>query len=104
LSSASPNGSPAAANGSFPSSASGPRRLFRHGRGTGPGPDHRPSVRRGGALRACGDAMTLLEPDDHGISTLAYIRRVPGVNLWVWYRLDKRGAAVELVRLTNVPP
>jgi hypothetical protein len=47
--------------------------------------------------------MTLLEPDSsRGVSTLVYVRRVRGLNLWIWFR--DAGAIVELVALTNQPP
>jgi hypothetical protein len=41
--------------------------------------------------------------DVRGISTLTHVRRVPGHNLWVWYRLNKAGDVV-LVTLENEPP
>ena len=47
--------------------------------------------------------MTLLEPDSsRGVSTMAYVRRVRGLNLWIWFR--DAGPVVELVALTNHPP
>jgi hypothetical protein len=47
--------------------------------------------------------MTLLEPDDaSGVAALVHVRRVRGLNLWIWYR--ERGNVVELATLTDRPP
>ena len=55
------------------------------------------------ALPGPGDAMTILEPTDaRGVVTLVYVRRVRGLNLWVWYR--EAGVVLEIVRLTDRQP
>lgn len=47
--------------------------------------------------------MTLLEPDDaSGVAALVHVRRVGGLNLWIWCR--EQGDVVELVTLTDRPP
>jgi hypothetical protein len=50
-----------------------------------------------------GDAMTLLEPADaRGVATLVHVRRVRGLNLWIWY--FEAGEVLELATLTDRPP
>lgn len=50
-----------------------------------------------------GDAMTLLEPaDGRGVQRLVHVRRVRGLNLWIWY--FEAGDVLELVTLTGRPP
>ncbi len=50
-----------------------------------------------------GDAMTLLEPaDGRGVATLVHVRRVRGLNLWIWYR--EVADVLEIARLTDRPP
>lgn len=57
-------------------------------------------------LPLVGDQYTFVPPERDSdpsaiVHVLAYVRRVHGHNLWVWYR-EKRGA-VELVALTATP-
>jgi hypothetical protein len=48
-------------------------------------------------------AMTLLDPADaYGVATLVHVRRVRGLNLWVWYR--EAADFVDLATLTDSPP
>jgi hypothetical protein len=54
------------------------------------------------ALPAPGDLTTLLDPDVRGVSLLVHVRRVPGHNLWVWYR--DTGGFLDLVDLIDHPP
>jgi hypothetical protein len=50
-----------------------------------------------------GDSMTLLEPADaRGVATLVNVRRVRGLNLWIWY--FEAGEVLELATLTDRPP
>jgi hypothetical protein len=50
-----------------------------------------------------GDAMTLLElADARGVATVVHVRRVRGLNLWIWYR--EAGDVLELATLTERPP
>jgi hypothetical protein len=50
-----------------------------------------------------GDAMTILEPaDGRGVAALVHVRRVRGLNLWIWYR--EAGDVLEVARLTDRPP
>ncbi len=62
-------------------------------------------VALGGAedLPAPGDATTLLKPNERGVSALVHVRRVPGHNLWLWYRIDRAGDVV-LMTLESEPP
>jgi hypothetical protein len=47
--------------------------------------------------------MTILEPADaRGVATLVHVRRVRGLNLWIWYR--EAGDVLEIARLTDWPP
>jgi hypothetical protein len=47
--------------------------------------------------------MTLLEPDDErGVATLVHVRRVRGLNLWIWY--FEAGEVLGLASLTDRPP
>jgi hypothetical protein len=50
-----------------------------------------------------GDAMTLLEPyDGRGVQRLVHVRRVRGLNLWIWY--FEASNILELATLTDQPP
>lgn len=49
------------------------------------------------ALPAAGDTRALIPPTGD-----AFVRRVPGRNLWLWYRMD--GEKLYLVHLSSDPP
>ena len=61
----------------------------------------------GRIVAALGDAQGLPGPDDTHASVpptgIAFVRRVPGRNLWLWYTLPSEGV-VALVALTADPP
>jgi hypothetical protein len=61
------------------------------------------ALSRAESLPEPGDATTLLEPDKRGVSALVHVRRVPGHNLWVFYRERPRNV-LELARIANQPP
>ncbi len=47
--------------------------------------------------------MTLLEPADaRGVATLVHVRRVRGLNFWIWY--FEAGEVLELATMTDRPP
>lgn len=60
------------------------------------------SARTAEVLPEPSDRTTLLDPDAHGVSMLVHVRRVPGHNLWIWYR--DAGGFLDLVDLTDHPP
>jgi hypothetical protein len=86
----------------FPGSARRLRSGFRHSRGSALAAT---LVALGGAedLPAPGDAATLLKPNERGVSALVHVRRVPGHNLWLWYRIDRVGDVV-LMTPEREPP
>lgn len=55
-----------------------------------------------GTLPEPGDATTLLDLDERGVSTMVHVRRVASQNLWVWYLASD--SDVVLVKLTRSPP
>jgi hypothetical protein len=60
-----------------------------------------------GELPGPADALTFIpDPDERPDArrVLAYARRVPGHNLWVWYLAMADDVRVRLVALTNIPP
>jgi hypothetical protein len=48
------------------------------------------------------ETTTWFERED-GSQVLAYVRRVPGRNLWIWYRPTGR-RRLELLHLSRMPP
>jgi hypothetical protein len=54
-------------------------------------------------LPESGDSTLLREPDERGIARLVHIRRVPGHQLWVWYRLNRAGDVVLLQLTARLP-
>ena len=49
-----------------------------------------------------GDSTLLIDPEARGVSLLVHVRRVPGHNLWVWYR--QADDFVDFLELTGHPP
>jgi hypothetical protein len=60
------------------------------------------SLAKADSLPGPTDAMTLLYDEARGISTLTYVRRVRGANLWIWY--TAKGDTLTLHTLTAMPP
>jgi hypothetical protein len=65
------------------------------------------SLEQSGDLPLEGDVLAFVPPEAGAdpataIDLLSHVRRVPGRNLWLWYR--ERGREVELLALTGVPP
>ena len=54
------------------------------------------------ALPEPGDSTLLIDPEARGVSLLVHVRRVPGHNLWVWYRQTDN--FVDFLELTGHPP
>jgi hypothetical protein len=54
------------------------------------------------ALPEPGDSTLLIDPEARGVSLLVHVRRVPGHNLWVWYR--QADDFVDFLELTGHPP
>lgn len=63
------------------------------------------AIERAEELPAAGDKTLLLDPepgDSRGVSSLVYVRRVRGQNLWICYR--HAGDEVQLVSLLDALP